>query len=191
MTEMVNMMICTSNVFLIIVTTFSLVKILLAMTAGIAGYGTCSESLTWWVLLSPVFDILTICLYVVRYRMGQEIRQHLRAEEPLWIANAAKLLALGFFCWQIPGNVFYWTDECGGFLGGAALFLLICGYLYMLSPCIILVLICLCLPCIVLLVMRYMARAGQLNEATEEKISTLETANYNPEVHKPNTACSI
>jgi hypothetical protein len=47
------------------------------------------------------------------------------------------VLCMLYVAWQLPGNVMYYSQTVDlGYLGQAALFLLFCGYIFMLVPCI-------------------------------------------------------
>ena len=140
---------------------FSACKILLGITAGVIEFENCNLGIVLWVLLSTIFDGAFLVYNCVRIPVLRNIHRGDLLEEPKWSVVANRVIAVLYVLWIIPGNVLYWTMPCNGtFISGVALFFLICGYVYLLIPCLLVALFCLCLPVMFVYILTVMRRGG-------------------------------
>lgn len=138
----------------------------------------CDEQLSLWLVVYAfllVAMITTIATNFYNYRRRRRVNQ------------AHSILNFSLMLWWILGQVWvYRTGTCDISIRATVLALIILEYLRLCFPCILIMLICCCMPCIAPFL-----DTVSMKGAEKKEIKKLPTKKYEPMADNPDDQCSV
>ena len=183
----------SSDSFLTFSLLFQILKVMVCGMVLTSSETSCNVGILYWVIGSMIFDSIYAMHLGVRIPYVKAVAREERDAEPCLLLSLERFFNLLYVGWQIAGNIWYWTGHCdknSTLLMSGSLFLLVCGYLFMLLPALSLATLCLCLPVAIVIIVFFLRNTNQ-NPATNKKLASLEAKPYNPDKHIGEPNCPI